>query len=131
METTISIEFTSDTREHLKSLEQQLKHIHDVHVDMVEPRVDTAPALVGIGIGKGGERGHQAAQSVAQVLHDFLHTDANSTSQKKIYLVTIEGDRRDIESLSTQSWADYHHCPGWRITIAPGSYVTLTLVRFA
>ena len=101
METTISIEFTSDTREHLKSLEQQLKHIHDIHVDVVEPRVDTAPALVGIGIGKGGERGHQAAQSVAQVLHDFLHTDANTTSAKKIYLVTIEGDRRDIESLST------------------------------
>ncbi len=104
METTISIEFTSDTREHLKVLEQQLKHIHDVHVDVIEPRVHTAPALVGIGIGKGGERGHEAAQMVAQVLHDFLHSDADTGSAraKKIYLVTIEGERRDIEALSTQ-----------------------------
>lgn len=101
METTISIEFTSETqeaKEHLKTLEHQLKHIHDVHVDVVAPRDPRIPALVGIGIGKGGERGHAAAQAIAQVLHDFLHADA---SQKKIYLVTIEGDRLDIESLST------------------------------
>jgi len=101
METTISIEFTSDTREHLKTLEHQLKHIHDVHVDVVAPRDPRVPALVGIGIGKGGERGYAAAQQIAQVLHNFLHTDANDASQKKIYLVTIEGDRLDIEPLST------------------------------
>lgn len=101
METTISIEFTSDTKDHLKTLEHQLKHIHDVHIDVVAPHDPRVPALVGIGIGKGGERGHAAAQQIAQVLHDFLHTDVNNASQKRIYLVTIEGDRLDIEPLST------------------------------
>ena len=101
MDTTISIEFRSDTRAHLKTLEHQLKHIHDVHIDLVEPRDQSAPALIAIGIGKSGERGYQAARHIAQVLHDFLHVDANETSQKKIYMVTIEGDRQDIEPLST------------------------------
>ena len=56
MDATITVEFFSDTREHLKTLEQRLKHEHDVDVDLVEPRDATAPALVAIGIKKHGER---------------------------------------------------------------------------
>ena len=100
MRTTINIEFTSDTEEHLKTLEQRLRQIHDVKVDLVEPPVHTVPALVVIGIEKHGERAERASQAVAQVLHDFLHEDDNTQSQKKIFLVTIEGDRVDIEPLT-------------------------------
>ena len=100
MRTTINIEFTSDTEEHLKILEQRLRQIHDVKVDLVEPPVHTVPALVVIGIEKHGERAERASQAVAQVLHDFLHEDDNTHSQKKIFLVTIEGDRVDIEPLT-------------------------------
>jgi hypothetical protein len=102
LETTVTIEFTSDTKQHLKTLEQQLKHIHDVSVDLVEPRDPAAPALVAIGITKGGERAENAAQSVAQVLHSFLHDETSAQSPKKIFLVTIEGERVDIESLSIE-----------------------------
>ncbi len=100
MQTTVTIEFTSDTKQHLKSLEHQLKHIHDVKVDLVEPIDLAAPALIAIEINKGGERAERASQSVAQVLHDFLREDASAQSQKKIFLVTIEGERIDIEPLS-------------------------------
>ena len=102
METTVTIEFTSDTEQHLRILEHQLKHIHDVEVDLVEPKDPAAPALVAIGIDKGGERAERAAQSIAQVLYSFLHDEASSQSQKKIFLVTIEGDRIDIEPLSVE-----------------------------
>ena len=102
METTVTIEFTSDTEEHLRTLEHQLKHIHDVEVDLVEPRDPAAPALVAIGINKGGARAERAAQSIAQVLQNFLHDEASAQSQKKIFLVTIEGERIDIEPLSVE-----------------------------
>jgi len=97
---TINIEFISDTEEHLKILEYRLRHIHDVQVDLVEPPDPTVPALIVIGIEKHGERAERASQSVAQVLHDFLHEGDSTQSQKKIFLVTIEGDRIDIEPLS-------------------------------
>jgi hypothetical protein len=100
LETTVTIEFTSDTKQHLKTLEHQLKHIHDVSVDLVEPRDPAAPALVAIGITKGGERAESAAQSIAQVLHSFLHDETGVQDSKKIFLVTIEGERVDIEPLS-------------------------------
>ena len=106
MDTTITIEFFSDTEEHLKSLEQQLKRIHDVDVDLVEPKDTTAPALVAIGIKKHGERAEQAARQVAQVLYNFLHDETDSAGQKQIFLFTIEGDRVDIEPLSAQEIAD-------------------------
>jgi len=92
----------SDTKQHLRALEQQLKHIHDVKVDLVEPKEHVAPALVAIGINKGGTRAERAAQHVAQVLYDFLRDDTSVESQKKIFLVTIEGERIDIEPLSVK-----------------------------
>ena len=102
MNTTVTIEFTLDTEEHLRTLEHQLKHIHDVEVDLVEPEDPAAPALVAIAINKGGERAERAAQSIAQVLHSFLHDEASAQSQNKIFLVTIEGERIDIEPLSVE-----------------------------
>ena len=99
METTITIEFFSDTKEHLKTLEQRLKHEHDVDVDLVEPRDATAPTLIAIGIKKHGERAENAAQRVAQTLYSFLHDDA---AQKQALLLTIEGDRVDVKNLSVE-----------------------------
>ncbi|HKV58324.1 MAG TPA: hypothetical protein VJO32_08575 [Ktedonobacteraceae bacterium] len=99
MDTTITIEFFSDTKEHLKTLEQRLKHERDVDVDMLIPRDATAPALVSIGIKKHGERAEDAAQRVAQTLHSFLHDDSG---QKQMLLLTIEGDRMDIQTLSVE-----------------------------
>jgi hypothetical protein len=102
LQTTVTIEFTSDTKQHLKMLEHHLKHIHDVEVELVEPKDPAVPALVAIGITKGGAQAERAAQNVAQLLHDFLHDDASAQSQKKIFLVTIEGERIDIEPLSVE-----------------------------
>src|SRR5690348_299129 len=99
MDTTVTIEFFSDTKEHLKTLEQRLKHEHDVDVDLVEPRDATAPTLVAIGIKKHGERAENAAQRVAQVLYSFLQEDAG---QKQALLLTIEGDRVDVKNLSVE-----------------------------
>ncbi len=102
MQTTVTIEFTSDTKQHIRTLEHQLKHIHDVKVDIVVPKDLVAPVLVAIGITKGGERAEKAAQNVAQTLYGFLREDTSAQSQKKIFLVTIEGERIDIESLPAQ-----------------------------
>lgn len=103
MDTTVNIEFTSDTTEHLKILEHQLKHIHDVKVDLVAPRdISVAPALIAIGLSNNLAKAEQAAHNVAQMLHTFLHEDEAAQSQKKIYLVTKEGDRVDIEPLSAE-----------------------------
>ena len=102
MKTTITIEFISETKQHLRTLEHQLKQIHDVKVDLVEPKDPVVPALVAIGIDKSGVKAERAAQSIAQVLHGFLHDEASAQSQKKIFLVTIEGERIDIEPLSVE-----------------------------
>jgi hypothetical protein len=96
----ITIEFFADTERHLKILENQLKHIHDVDVYLIEPKDPTAPALVAIGINKGGERAAKAAHNIAQVLHDFIHTRTSPLGEKKILLFTIEGEHIDLEPLT-------------------------------
>lgn len=96
----ITIEFFSDSEKHLKILENQLKHIHDVDVYLIEPKDSTAPALVAIGINKGGERAAQAAHNVAQVLYNFIHNETDPQIQKKILLFTIEGEHIDLEPLT-------------------------------
>jgi len=100
--TTASIEFISDTKQHLKTLEQQLKHIRDVRVDLIEPRDHTAPALISIDIHKGGVA---TAQNIAQTLYNFLRAEDAAQGQKQIFLVTIEGERVDIEPLSVDEIA--------------------------
>jgi hypothetical protein len=99
MDTTITIEFFSDTKEHLRTLEQRLKHEHDVDVDLVEPRDSTAPALVAIGIKGHGERAENAARSVSQTLYNFLQEEP---AQNRMLLLTIEGDRVDVKNLSVE-----------------------------
>jgi len=96
----ITIEFFSDSEQHLKILEHQLKHIHDVDVYLIEPKDATAPALIAIGITKSGERAAKAAHNVAQVLYDFIHDKTDPQIQKKILLFTIEGEHIDVAPLT-------------------------------
>lgn len=96
----VTIEFFSDSEEHLHLLENQLKHIRDVDVYLIGPKDASAPALVAIGITKGGERAAVAAHTIAQVLHDFIHDETSTHIQKKILLFTIEGGRIDLEPLT-------------------------------
>ena len=99
MDTTITIEFFSDTREHLKTLEERLKHEHDVDVDLLVPRDATAPALVAVGIKHHGERAENAAQRVAQTLYNFIQEEP---AQNQMLLLTIEGDRVSVRDLSVE-----------------------------
>jgi hypothetical protein len=96
----VTIEFFSDSEQHLKILENQLKHIHDVDVYLIEPKDATAPALVAIEITKAGERAEIAAHNISQVLHDFIHDETGPQVQKKILLFTIDGGRLDLEPLT-------------------------------
>jgi hypothetical protein len=96
----VTIEFFSDSEEHLQLLEHQLNHIRDVDVYLIEPKDATAPALVAIGITKGGERAAIAAHNIAQVLHNFIHDETDPQVEKKILLFTIEGGRIDLEPLT-------------------------------
>ena len=96
---TANIEFVSDTEQHLREIEGNLRRIQHIKVDLIEPLDRTAPALITINIHRGGE---EIAQNIAQVLHDALHADATTQGQKHIFLVTIEGDRIDIEPLSVE-----------------------------
>ena len=98
----VTIEFFSDTEGHLQTLENKLKHIRDVDVYLIEPKDPDAPALVAIGVTKGGERAVKAAHNIAQVLHDFIHAGTSPLGEKKILLFTIEGGRIDLEPLTAE-----------------------------
>ena len=98
----VTIEFDADTEQHLKILENQLKQIHDVDVYLIEPKDPDAPALVAIGVSKGGERAVKAAHNIAQVLHNFIHAGTSPLGEKKILLFTIEGGRIDLEPLTAE-----------------------------
>ena|ERR1700730_13706014 len=105
-ETTITIEFFAETEQHLRTLESRLKHLHDVEVNLLEPKDRTHPVLISIGIDKRGERAERAIQSVAQTLYNFLHEDIHTQAQKKVFLISIEGERVDIEPLSVEEIED-------------------------
>lgn len=102
MGTEINLEFFTETKEHLQKLESQLKHIHDTDVGLLVPKDATAPTLIAIGITKSGERAARAAHQLAQVLYNFIHNEAGSTGQKQLLLLTVEGDRVDIATLSVE-----------------------------
>jgi hypothetical protein len=100
MQTTVSIEFLTDSKQHLRALDHQLKAIHDVEVDLLEPKDLGVPTLVAIAIAGNKARAEAAVTRVAQVLYNFLHaTGDGQDASKKIFLVTVEGDRVDIEPL--------------------------------
>lgn len=101
MEPTITLEFTSDTRRHLHELEHQLKQIHGVKVFFVEPRDETAPVLISLGLSKKGEQADLEIRRVAHTLYDFVH-DSEAESQRTITLVTIEGNSVDIAPLAEE-----------------------------
>jgi hypothetical protein len=94
METTITLEFFADTHAHLERVEHEFKQIHGIQVLLVMPRDLTAPALISLGIGRKAEA---ALPRIAQMLYAALHSPDERA--RKIALVTIEGDNRDITSL--------------------------------
>lgn len=102
MDTEINLEFFTETKEHLQLLESQLKQIHDTDVGLLVPKDATAPTLIAIGITKSGERAARAAHELAQVLYDFIQGETSPAGQKQLLLLTIEGDRVDIATLSVE-----------------------------
>jgi phage-related protein len=102
MEPTITLEFTSGTRRHLHELEHELKEIQGVKVYFVEPRDESAPVLISLGLSRKRERAEMEIRRIAHVLYDFLHSSASEESQRAITLVTIEGESVDIAPLSSE-----------------------------
>lgn len=102
MDTAITVEFRSDTKEHRKQLAHQLQQVPNVDVGVVEPKGANAPAIVAIGFKHKDERVQQASQQVAQILYDFLHIESAPAGQKQIFLLTIEAERIDIKNLSVE-----------------------------
>lgn len=100
MEPTITLEFTADTREHLKTLEHDLKQIHGVQVFFVEPKDETAPVLISLGIRKRDEQVDMTIRHITHTLYDFVHGGAGEESQRTISLVTIEGERVAVAPLA-------------------------------
>ena len=102
MDTEINLEFFSESKEHLQVLEHHLKQVHDTDVGLLVPRDATAPTLIAIGITKSGDRAARAARQLAQVLYNFLQDETGPAGQKQLLLLTIEGDRVDIATLSVE-----------------------------
>ena len=100
METTITLECTLESHKHLKELEHELKQIHGLKVFYVEPRDTDAPVLISISVLHQGEQAELAIRRIAHTLYDFVHSSDEQAGQRKLMLVTIEGERVDIEPLS-------------------------------
>ena len=100
MEPTITLECTLDDWEQLKELEHQLKQIHGLTVFLVEPKDDDAPVLISVSIGKENEQTEARIRRVAHTLYDFVH--GSEVVQLQASLVTIEGERVDILSLTAE-----------------------------
>ena len=101
METTITLECTLETREHLKELEHELKQIHGLKVFFVEPRDADAPILISISVLHKDEQADQAIRRITSTLFDFVHGSGVVPGQRKITLVTIEGESVDLVPLSS------------------------------
>jgi len=102
METTITLECLLETREHLKELEHELKQIHGVKIFYVEPRDTDAPVLISISVLHKGEQAELAIRRIAHTLYEFVHSSAEVVGQRKLTLVTIEGESVDLEPLSSE-----------------------------
>ncbi len=102
METTITLECTLETREHLRELEHELKQIRDLKVFFVEPRDADAPILISISILHSGEQAEQAIRRITSTLYDFVHGSTAEQGRRKITLVTIEGESVDIGELESE-----------------------------
>ncbi len=102
METTITLECLLDNREHLKELEHELKQIHGLKVFLVEPRDTNAPVLISVSVLHKGEQAELAIRRIAHTLYEFVHSSAAAPTQRKLTLVTIEGESVDLEPLSSE-----------------------------
>jgi hypothetical protein len=101
METTITLECLSDTREHLRELEHELKQIHGLKVFFVEPRDTAAPVLISISVPQKEEQAELAIRRIAHTLFAFMHNGTKEPEQRKITLVTIEGESVDLGALGS------------------------------
>lgn len=101
MEVTCTLEFPLEAREYLSSLEHALKQIHGIQVLLVLPHDVQAPALLSLGVGKGGEHAEIAIRRITHIIYDFLHSSAPQAA-RKIILVTNAGESVDITLLSSE-----------------------------
>jgi hypothetical protein len=100
METTVTLEFISDSLLPLRTLEHELKAIHGLKVFFVEPRDQTAPVLISLGMSKKDEQADLRIRRIAHTLYDFLH--GNESQQVQVTLVTIEGESTNIVALESE-----------------------------
>lgn len=101
METTITLECTLETREHLKELEHELKQIHGLKVFFVEPKEAGAPVLISISVLHKGEQAELAIRRIAHTLFDFVQGSAEAV-HRRVTLVTIEGESVDLTEMSSE-----------------------------
>lgn len=101
METTITLECALETREHLKELEYELKQIHGLKILYVEPKEADAPVLISISVLHKGEQAELAIRRIAHTLYEFMQ-GSGEAGQRKITLVTIEGESVDLAALSSE-----------------------------
>lgn len=101
METTCTLEFPLEARQYLETLEHEFKQIHGIQVLLVVPESSAVPALISLGVGRGGEHAEIAMRRITHILYDFLHGSA-SEAARQIVLVTNEGESIDITSLPSE-----------------------------
>lgn len=106
METTITLESLGESHERLKELEHELKLIHGLKVFFVEPRDADAPVLISISVLHQGEQAELAIRRIAHTLFEFVHGNVEAPGQRKLTLVTIEGESVDLEPLSSEEIRD-------------------------
>lgn len=101
METTITLECTLETHEHLREFEHELRQIHGLKVFFVEPRDAGAPVLISISVLHHGEQADLAIRRIAHTLYEFIHSSAREPGARRVTLVTIEGESVDLADLSS------------------------------
>ncbi len=100
METTVTLEFIAESQEHLSDLEHQFKQIHGIQVLLVQPRDESAPALISLGINKKSEQLDTTIRRIVHIIYSALHRAEGPLRQST--LVTIEGNSIDITALSDE-----------------------------
>jgi len=101
METTVTLECIADSQLPLRTLEHELKAIHGLKVFFVEPRDQTAPVLISLGMNRKDEQADVHIRRIAHTLYEFLHSD--EAQQIQITLVTIEGESINIVALESEA----------------------------
>jgi hypothetical protein len=100
METTVTLEFIADSLLPLRTLEHELKAIHGLKVFFVEPKDQTAPVLISLGMNKKDEQADVRIRRITHTLYEFLHS--SDAQQIQVTLVTIEGESVNIVALESE-----------------------------